>query len=206
MPTPSGEIIALLSTFAVVFTEPTFRKALVILYGTILAPGRRTVCAAWRMMGLGHCASFLKYHRVLSRDRWSPWIASRCLLALVVTRLLPPGVPLMLLIDDTLERRKGPNIKLQGWCYDALLSAMGKVVVSLGIRWICLAILVPLPWSRRPWALPFMVVPAPTPKNSQRRNRRHRTLVDLAMMMLAACAAGSRSGSSSWPAMTPTRL
>jgi len=184
MPTPSGDIIALLSTFAVAFTEPTFQKALLLLYGTILAPGRRTVCAALRMMGLGDYSGFPKYHRVLSRDRWSPWILSRCLLALIVARLLPPGVSLILVIDETLERRRGPMIKLKGWCHDALLSATGKVALSLGIRWICLAILVTLPWSRRPWALPFMVVPAPTPNNSARRGRRHRTLVDLSMMML----------------------
>ncbi len=52
MPTPSAEIIQLLSIFAVAFTAPTFAKVLVLIYGTILAPGRRTVTAALRAMGL----------------------------------------------------------------------------------------------------------------------------------------------------------
>jgi hypothetical protein len=52
MPSPSPEIIQLVSFFATVFTAPTFAKALVLLYGTILAPGRRTVAAALRAMGL----------------------------------------------------------------------------------------------------------------------------------------------------------
>ena len=72
MPTPSPKIIQLLSLFAMAFTTPTFAKALVLLYGTILAPGRRTVTAALRVMGLADSKHFTNYHRVLNRDRWSP--------------------------------------------------------------------------------------------------------------------------------------
>lgn len=50
MPTPSPEIIQLLSTFAVAFTLPTLAKVVVLVYGTLLAPGRRTVTAALRVM------------------------------------------------------------------------------------------------------------------------------------------------------------
>jgi hypothetical protein len=46
MPTPSAPIIQVLAVFATAFTAPTFANALVLLYGTILAPGRRTVAAA----------------------------------------------------------------------------------------------------------------------------------------------------------------
>ena len=72
MPTPSAEIIQLLSIFAIAFTVPTFAKVLVLMYGAILAPGRRTVTAALRAMGLADEAGFGKYHRVLNRDRRSP--------------------------------------------------------------------------------------------------------------------------------------
>jgi len=184
MPTPSPEIILLLSAFSIAFTQPTYRKSLVLLYGTILAPRRRTVAAALRMTGHGDDPNFSRFHRFLNRDRWSPWLVSRVLLSLVVAHLVPAGVALDLLIDDTLERRRGPEIKLKGWCHDPLLSATRKVAVSLGIRWVCMAVLVTLPWSVRPWALPIMVMPAPTAKNSQARGRRHRTTVDRAMMMV----------------------
>jgi len=184
MPTPSQEIIQLLSAFSVAFTRPTFRKALVLLYGTILAPGRRTVTAALRMTGHRDDRNFSRFHRFLNRDHWSPWLVSRVLLGLVVAHLVPLGAGLMLIIDDTLERRRGPEIKLKGWCHDPLLAATRKVAVSLGVRWVCLAVLVTVPWCQRPWALPIMVVPAPTAKNSQARGRRHRTLVDRAMMMV----------------------
>jgi hypothetical protein len=48
MPTPSAQIIQVLDTFAPAFTKPTFRHALILLYGTLLAVGARTVTAALR--------------------------------------------------------------------------------------------------------------------------------------------------------------
>ena len=160
MPTPPAEIIQLVSTFAVAFTAPAFAKALVLLYGTILTPGRRTVAAALRAVGLPNAEHFTNYHRLLNRDQWSPWVLSKLLLALIVNLCLPGDAPLVLLIDETLERRRGRQIRYKGWFYDAVRTTAAKVATSLGIRWLCLAILVPVPWSSRPWALPFMVVPA----------------------------------------------
>ena len=48
MLTPSLTIIQLLATFAPAFTKPTFQKVLILLYGTILAPGKRTITAVSR--------------------------------------------------------------------------------------------------------------------------------------------------------------
>ncbi len=121
-----------------------------LIFGTILAPGRRTVTAALRMMGLGADPNYSKYHRVLNRDRWSPWVVSRILLGLIILIFLPPGVPLILGIDETLERRRGKKIKYKGWFRDPILSTKKQVVKALGLRWICLAVLVPVPWSQAP--------------------------------------------------------
>jgi hypothetical protein len=158
MPISSLKTIQLLSAFAVAFTAPTWAKALVLVYGAILAPGRRTVTAALRAMGLADDKHFTNYHRVLNRDRWSPWVLSKLLLALIIHLCLPAGAPLILAIDDTLERRRGSKIKYKGWFRDPIRSTVNHVSKSLGIRWICLAVLVPVPWSQRLWALPFMVV------------------------------------------------
>jgi hypothetical protein len=183
MPSPSQEIIQLLSVFAKAFTVPTFANAMVLLYGTILAPGRRTVAAALRAMGLANSRPFTNYHRVLNRACWSPWILSRLLLGLIVHLLLPPGLPLLLVIDDTLERRRGPQIKYKGWFRDPIRSTLTHVSKSLGIRWLCLAVLVPVPWSQRLWALPFLTVPTLGPKTSAKLRKRHRTLIGWAMLM-----------------------
>ncbi len=183
MPTPSTEIIALLEVFRSAFTAPTFENVLVLLYGVILTPGPRTVSAALRVLGLACGQRFGKYHRVLNRATWSPMILSRLLLGVLV-RLLPADAPLILIVDETLERRKGTKIRWRGWARDAVRSTASQVAYSLGIRWVVMAILVPVPWSTRPWALPFLVMPAPTHKTSQKLGRRHRTVIDLTERML----------------------
>jgi hypothetical protein len=118
MPSPSQEIIRLLSVFAKAFTVPTFATATVLLHGTILVPGRRTVAAALRAMGLAGSRHSTNHHRVLNRASWPRWILSRLLLSLILHLLLPPGLPVLLVIDDTLECRRGPKIKYKGWFRD----------------------------------------------------------------------------------------
>jgi len=181
MPRPSPEIIRLLSAFAVAFTVPSFAKVVVLVCGAILSPGRRTVSAALRVMGLGQEGNFSKYHHLLSRASWSPWLLSKLLLALIVTSFLAPGAPLVLVIDDTLERRKGRKLTLRGWFRDPLSKTGSKVSA---LRWVCLAILVPVPWSKRPWALPFMTVPAPSKKTCKRLGKQHKSPVKLASVLI----------------------
>ena len=101
MPTPSAEIIQVLHAFAPAFTAPTFANALVLLYGTLLTVGPRTVTAALRAVGLAHARHFSTYHRVLNRARWSPLLLSKRLLGLLVATFLPPAAPLVLLVDET---------------------------------------------------------------------------------------------------------
>jgi hypothetical protein len=155
-----------------------------LLYGTILAPGRRTVSTALRAMGLADGKHFTNYHRVLNRTQWSPWLLSKLLLDLIIRFFVPAGMPLLLAVDETLERRRGRKIKYKGWFRDPIRSTVNHVSKSLGIRWICLAILVPVPWSQRLWALPFMAIPALGPKTSDKLRKRHRTIVDWAMIMV----------------------
>lgn len=177
MPTPSADIIQLLSIFATAFTAPTYAKALVLIWGTILAPGRRTVAAALRAMGLADEKRFEKYHRVLNRDRWSPWLVSKILLALLICVFVPAGCVLVIAVDEHLERRWGPKIKYKGVFRDPIRSTAKRVNFALGIRWIVLALVVQTPWSQRLWALPFLAFPALSPKTSQKLNKRHRTVV-----------------------------
>jgi len=184
MPTPSPAIIRLLSIFAGAMTVPTFAKALVLIYGTILTPGVRTVSAVLRVMGLADLETFGNYHRVLNRDRWSPWVLSQLLLTLLIRVFLPEGATLVLLIDETLERRQGKRIQYKGRFRDAVRSTVHQVVTCLGIRWCCIALLVTVPWSHRPWALPFLIVPVLSPKTSARLHKRHRTSIDWAQWLI----------------------
>ena len=184
MPNPSSTIIQLLSVFAIAFTAPTWARALVLLYGTILAPGRRTVTAALRVLGLADSRHFTNYHRVLNRNRWSPWVLSKLLLALIIQVCLPAGMPLILLIDDTLERRRGRKIKYKGWFRDPIWATARHVAKSLDIRWLCVAVVVLVSWNHRPWGLPFMSIPALGPKTSAQLKKRHLTLVEWAIVVI----------------------
>ena len=73
-------IVAVLVPFATLFTNPTWQKAQILLVGTILAPGQRTVAAALRVMGRSDAGDFARYHEVLNRAVWSPRAAARILL------------------------------------------------------------------------------------------------------------------------------
>jgi hypothetical protein len=184
LPTPAPAIVGLLHIFADAFTRPTFAHAVLLVYGAILAPGRRTVTAALRALGLRDERRFTTYHRVLNRAVWSPLTLSRLLLALIVTTLLAADAPLVLLIDATLVRRTGRRIAYKGRFHDAVRSQPGHVRTSEGVHWLCLAVLVPVPWSGRPWALPFLSVPTFTPATSETLGKRHRTAPERADVLL----------------------
>lgn len=184
MLTPSPQIIALLSAFSEGMTAPTYQNALVLIYGTILAPGRRTVTAALSVLGLAKEGNYSKYHRVLNKARWSPWWMSRVLLGLLIQAFVPEGVALVFVIDETLERRQGRKIGYKGWFRDAVRSSAKHVAVSLGIRWCCVCLLVDVRWSDRRWALPFLVVPVLSEKTCKRLGKRHLSGVDWAILLI----------------------
>jgi hypothetical protein len=178
MPAPPPAIVPLLpllTPFAVAFTAPTFRHALILVSGTLLANGRRTVAAALRAVGLGAERRFTTYHRVLNRGVWSALVLGRLLLDLLVRTFLTPDAPLEVVVDGTLERRRGRTLAFKGRFHDAVRSQPGHVVTSEGIHWVCVALLVAVPWSRRRWALPFLAIPTFAPATSARLGKAHRT-------------------------------
>jgi len=84
----------------------------------------------------------------------------------------------VLVVDETLERRRGPKIAYKSFFGDSVGSVSGKnALKSEGIRWLCMALLVEVPWSERPWTLPLFTVPALTPATSQKLGKPHRTVV-----------------------------
>src|SRR5919206_4666627 len=147
MRTPPITIIQLLEPFAPLFSKRVFRHAQVLLVGAILAPGRRTVSSALRAMGLDQEKRYHRYHRVLSRASWSSREVSRVLLGLLVETFVPEGDPLVVGIDETLERRYGKKIAAKGVYRDPVRSTHEHFVKSSGLRWVCVMLLVPIPWA-----------------------------------------------------------
>ena len=120
------------------FQHRTWQKAQVLLVGTILTPGQRTVAAALRVMGLSGDRNYARYHHVLNRAAWSPLGVSQVLLRLLIQHLDHGDGPLVFGIDETLERRQGPKINALGIYRDAVRSSRSYTVKASGLRWVSL--------------------------------------------------------------------
>jgi hypothetical protein len=175
-------IILVLAPFAPLFSERVWGHAQVLLLGAILTPGPRTVTAALRVMGLAMERHFTNYHRVLSRATWSARQGSRILLGVLITLLVPPGATIVLGADDTVERRSGRKIRAKGCYRDAVRSTKKHVIRCFGLKWVSMMLLVPVPWSRRVWALPFLTALCQPAEQAQRR--RHKSSVDWVRQMI----------------------
>jgi hypothetical protein len=177
-------MLHLLNPFVPLFSRRLWPHVQVLLAGAILAPGKRTISAALRVMGLGQTEQFQRYHRVLNRAVWSGREVSHVLLGLLVKTFVPSSSPLVIGVDETLERRWGKKIAAKGVYRDPVRSTHERFVKSSGLRWMCLMLLVPVPWARRVWALPFLSVLAPSERYSAKRGKRHKKITDWARQML----------------------
>src|SRR3954466_12778108 len=188
MPTSVPAVLAAwMQPFAASFTPAVWRHVLVLIAGSLLAPGRRTVTAALRVMGLDQGAGFAVYHRVLSTGCWSSRAVAHRLLLLLVAVLVPKG-PVVVGLDDTIERRCGAKIKARGIYRDPVRSSHGHFVKASGLRWLCVMLLAPVPWAGCVWALPFLTVLAPSEQWSIQHRRRHKKLTDWARQALLQTA------------------
>ena len=177
MPRLQSRFAAVILAFAPLFLHRSWRHAKVLLTGAILAPGGRTVTSILRITGLARERRFVNYHRVLNRAAWCPRAASRILLGLLVAAFAPSG-PVVLGIDDTIERRRGKRIAAKGIYRDPVRSSHGHFVKASGLRWLSIMLLALVSWAGRIWALPFLTALAPSERFCQARKRRHKKLTD----------------------------
>ena len=172
-----------LAPFQVLFTRPTWQRVLVLVEGAVLTPHRRTIRAALRATGKSDGADFGLYHAVLNRCHWSALTAARILFLMLVDRFAASG-PVVIGLDDTIERRWGAKIKARGIYRDPVRSSHGHFVKASGLRWLSAMLLVPVPWAGRVWALPFLTVLMASERAAAMRGVRHKTLVDGARQMM----------------------
>ena len=129
------EIVRVLRMFADVFSERTWDWAQVLVIGAILTPGQRTVASVLRVLGLSEERQFQTYHRVLNRACWSSReVSRRLLLALVAAFVLVDG-PVLVGLDETIERRRGAKIAAKGIYRDPVRSSKSHFVKTSGLRW-----------------------------------------------------------------------
>lgn len=183
MPTLQAEYIMMLGSFASLFSKRIWEHAKILFMGAILCPAERTVTAVLRVMGLSWEKHFQNYHRVLNRAVWSSLEASRILLGMLINAFAKSG-PVILGLDDTIERRRGAQIKAKGVYRDPVRSSHSHFVKASGLRWLSLMLLAPIPWAKRVWALPFLTVLAPSERYYQGKARKHKKLTQWAQQMV----------------------
>jgi hypothetical protein len=172
--------------FAAAFTRPSFARFTLLLVGCIITFGRRTVSRILWALGpavYGHSSS---YHRFFSKARWSLWPLAR-VLATLVLELLGDDLPVRLAVDDTVLGHGGRRVYAKGCHRDAVRSSVDPrhKVNKWGHKWVVLAVLVPLPFTTRTWALPVLCA-LYRPRNlNQKEGRRHKTPCELARGLVA---------------------
>jgi hypothetical protein len=169
-----------LAGFAELFTRPTWSNVLVLLAGVILAPGRRTVTTALRILGRDRDPDFCTFHRILNRAAWSSRTVAGRLLILLIKAFVPSGAPVVIGLDDTIERRWGAKISARGIYRDPVRSSKGHFVKASGLRWLSAMLLVRVPWADRIMALPFLTLLAPSKRFYTGKSRAPKTLLDWA--------------------------
>ena len=141
-----------------------------------------------RIVGLQQERAFHKYHRVLSHARWSARRASQILLQQLLTRFIGQQ-PLVVGIDETLERRWGPKINARGIYRDAVRSSESHFVKCSGLPhrrtgWVSVMVLTKIAWANRVWALPFLTALAPSERYYADKPRSHKKLTVWARQLL----------------------
>ena len=178
------EWLAVVQIFTPLFSPAVWPCAQQLLLGAMLAPGKRTVSSILRVLGIGRAPRFQNYHRVLNRAVWSARQGARLLLGLLVETFAPTG-PLVFGLDETIERRWGPQISARGIYRDAARSSKSVTNKTSGLRWVSVQLLAPVTWAKRIWALPFLTVLAPSRRYYQKKGRPAKTLTDCARQVIA---------------------
>src|SRR5947199_1006488 len=125
----SSSFASLIEIFAPLFGSRVWSYAELLLVGAVLAPGKRTVSSVLRIVGLGSEKHFQNYHRVLNRARWSGRAACQILRGLLLRAFSPCG-PILVGLDDTIERRWGKQIQARGIYRDPVRSSHSHFVTS----------------------------------------------------------------------------
>lgn len=183
MPTLPDEFLTVILPYAGLFCKRVFGHVRIMLAGAILAPGKRTVSALLRIVGLSQEKAFHKYHRVLSHARWSNLKGSRLLMRQLMNVFVKEG-PLVIGIDETLERRWGKQISARGIYRDAVRSSGSHFVKCSGLRWVSVMVLTKVSWANRVWALPFLTALAPSERYYSNKQRTPKNLTHWARQLL----------------------
>lgn len=176
-------LLAVLEALRPALTRPGFSNMLVVFSGWVLTSGTHAITQALvaaKVAGRRHHETF---HRFFSRGAWCADELGR-LLFLGIVQLLPPDVPIRVVLDDTVTAHKGPHVFGIGSHVDAVRSTRRRKVFVFGHCWVVLAVLVPVPFSPRLWAVPILLRLCRNEKECKRKGEKHVKKTELARQML----------------------
>ena len=171
-----------LKVFSPALTRPGYDNFVVLFCGWVLTMGQHAVTqalVATQVAGRRHHEAF---HRFFSRGTWRPdslgfWLFQK------LERLIADGA-IGVVLDDTLAPKKGPHIFGISSHLDPVRSTKAFRVFCFGHCWVMLAVLVRVPFSRRPWALPILFRLYRNKKDCIKQRQRYRKKTELGREML----------------------
>jgi hypothetical protein len=156
-------ILHVFSMFAPLFSRPLYKNALLLFVGHVLCKGRRTIADLLRCLLLKNIKNYSKFHWVLNGAKWKCLHGSKILFLRFIS-FISSEEEIVINIDSTLERRKGPKIQGLGRHRDAARSTKSNKVLSIGLNWLVAALSIKLPFTDQKWSLPFLTILMPPEK------------------------------------------
>jgi len=153
MPPATVALFEVLDLFRPAFTSASFSNMVVLFAGWVLTGGRHAVTEALvvsRVSARRHHAAFHGFFA------YAAWSTDELGLKLVEKIAAETDGLLCFAIDDTLAAKKGPKVFGIGCHIDAVRSTRNHKIFCFGHVWVTLAILIPVPFSTRRWALPVL--------------------------------------------------
>jgi SRSO17 transposase len=186
-------LLVALEVFRPVLTEPSFRNLIVVFSGWVLTGGTHAVTQALVETAVPGREHHEKYHRFFSRGTWNPDELGHRLFDWI-TSLSPKGSPIRIVLDDTLATKKGEHVYGIGSHLDAVRSTKVVKVFAFGHVWVMLSVVVAVPFSSLPWALPVLFRLYRNTKECKEKGDTHSKKTELAHEMIETVAgwAGER--------------
>ncbi|HEY3352330.1 MAG TPA: transposase [Polyangia bacterium] len=175
--------VVALDVFRPVLTQPSYAHFLTLVVGWVLTTGRHAVTEALVSTDVARRRHHEAYHRFFSRGTWHADWFGRVVFDWIVRRLAATA-PLCAVIDDTLALKKGPHVFGLGCHLDPVRSTRRQRIFCFGHCWVVLAVLVPLPFAVRPWALPILFRLYRTKKECAAKSAAYRKKTELARELL----------------------
>jgi hypothetical protein len=173
-----------LSPFASAFTQPSWKRFTFLAVATILTTGSKTVSNVTRTLSclsFGHGSSF---HRLLSQRKWKLRKLSYILSSLIISTFYDSDTSIRMVGDDTVDGHRGKKVYGKARHRDAVRSSRSYTAFRYGHKWVVLTVLVQLPFSKRPWALPGLIALYRSEKDNKSLGIRHKTPPEIMRQLL----------------------